>query len=363
MAFWHLNQLIDHGYLKYLHGEGQKLALTVLASFMADDGERRVSQETLAKRCGGISTRTVARALEQAEDLKLISRHRQGRRQAEVIRWHACPPDCAKASHTGKTDTARPLLSKESTADGFPKPKKRRVRFEDKKPVPLTGQIVTTEASSETGQIVTKPGVSDKLSPLKGTNHLVKEEVSVKGETVDKQSGQIVTTEAYIALCEAVEKLVLTVTLEEWTAEAIETEVLLELLTDHSSSVPQLDVAALAVELWGEIPSEITHDHSEWLLRHLAQVADINTLRLHTAILDYYQQPTASTPWHDLSNTFRTGYVEQVTRKVSQIPTRLSQVAPTLTETASPLKLAYSFPPKDVQVEQLTQRLSQLAPE
>ena len=351
MSYWHTHQLYDHNFLGLIDGPAQRSVIKTLAERIQGDGSLTMSQKTLAK-LSAESSASVYRALDQAEALGLITRHREGRRKAERIVWHACPPGCSEKTHTGKNDTSKPVLVRESTADHFPKPAKRR-----RKPKP---SFRPKETASECSQIDdTQTSQTDEKPPVIFTVNTLKDKTpSNTGKGVSETS-QTDDTENYVSLVQAVEALSALADIEGHTPLTVETEVLLDLLNDNSPQA--LRVAALAVELWGHIPQPFTHDHSEQLNTHASQVAGINTLRLYQAIIHYTRTQPGSKPWRTLSKTFKAGYVDDYTRKTVTQPVHMSQVADNVEKMHTGKQFGQLFTPAPV--DDLMARLSALSPE
>jgi len=339
MAYWHTHQLRDHGYLKLVTTSGYRSVVKTLAEVMSQNGELKMSQKTLAD-LSCESVKTVQRALDQLEDLKLISRHRQGRRSAEVISWHH-PLDCTIEKHTGKTDTMQAGPSKESTADGFPKPKrKRRGKAALVKIVPAdseTGQADHTQADSETGQIVQNPGVSDQLTSLKDKPRLNKQVVSIS-EREKLGTGPVDLTQTYVSLALAVEALAL-----DDDDEAINSRVLLHLLDDRQHGA---DVPALAVEAWGAIPQPFTHGHAEELVRRFEKHTGKDAGPVYLAAHRYNANEDTKPAWGELTSTVRAQLIRN--GDLLQLP---------------PVTYGSTFPPHDEQVADLMSKLSAITSE
>jgi hypothetical protein len=346
MAYWHTHQLLDHGYLKLVRTSGYRSVAKTLAHVMNKKGALKMSQKTLAAQSCE-SVKTVQRALAELEDLKLISRHRQGRANAEVINWHH-PLDCTIEKHTGKTDTMQAGPSKESTADGFPKPKrKRRGKTARVGFVPtdsVRGQADHTGADSVRGQIVQNPGVSDQLGSLKDKNTLNTEVVSIS-EKEKPGTGPVDLTQTCASLALTVEALAL-----DDDDEAINSRVLLHLLDDRQHGA---DFPALTVEAWGTIPQPFTHGHAEELVRRFEKHTGKDAGPVYLAAHRYNANEDTKPAWANLTSTDRAELIRNGDLM------QMSQVGPTLAETAP----GYSFPAHDVQVANLTRRLSAITPE
>jgi hypothetical protein len=351
MSYWHTHQLYDHNFLGLIDGPAQRSVIKTLAERIQGDGSLKMSQKTLAK-LSAESSASVYRALDQAEALGLITRHREGRRKAERIVWHACPPDCSEKTHTGKNDTSKPVLVRESTADHFPKPAKRR-----RKPKPSFTPKETATECSQTDD--TETSQTDEKSPVIFTVTTLKDNPSLNTDKGISETSQTDDTESYVSLVQAAEALSALADIEGHTPLTVETEVLLDLLNDNSPQA--LRVAALAVELWGHIPQPFTHDHSEQLNTHASDVAGINTLRLYKAIIHYTRTQTSSQPWRTLSKAFKAGYVDDYTRKTVAQPIHMSPVADSVEKMHTGKQFGQLFTPAPV--DDLMARLSALSPE
>ena len=341
VAYWHSKQFRDHGYLALIDGPAQRSVLKTLAEYILQDGTLKMSQKTLAKKSGE-SASSVNRALEQAEQFQLISRHRQGRRSAEVIRWHACPADCQEKKHTGKTDTAAPVISKESTADGFPKPKKKRA---PKKTARV--QFRPKEGTAESSQTDnTQTYQTDEKGPQLVRVTTLKDNPSLNTSKGVSKSSQTDNTQTYASLTLTLETLAL-----DDDYEAVNSQVMLHLLNDYTHG---LTVAALAVDVWGTIPQPLTHGHAEELVRHFETHTGYDAGPLYLAIYKYNSKAEGrGERWHHLSRVLQ----QAIVRKTDLLDTvDMSQVAGTLTETAP----GYSFPPADVQKQQLLDSFERL---
>lgn len=350
MSYWHTHQLYDHNFLGLIYGPAQRSVIKTLAERIQGDGSLKMSQKTLAK-LSEESSASVYRALDQAADLGLITRHREGRRKAERIVWHACPPDCSEKTHTGKNDTSKPVLVRQSTADHFPKPAKKR------KPKPVFTSKETAAECSQTDD--TETSQTDEKSAVIFTVTTLKDNPSLNTDEGISETSQTDDTESYVSLVQAAEALSALADTEGHGPLSAETEVLLDLLNDHS---PQgLRVAALAVELWGSIPQPFTHDHSEQLNAYVVDVAGINTLRLYKAIIHYTRTQPSSKPWRTLSTTFKEGYVSDYTRKTVAQPTLMSSLADDVEKMHTDEKFGQLFTPAPV--DELMSRLSTISPE
>jgi hypothetical protein len=357
VAYWHTKQFRDHRFLALIDGPAQRSVLKTLAEYIGHDGTLKMSQTTLARESGE-SASSVNRALDQAESLKLISRHREGRRKAERIVWHACPPDCGESTHTGKYDTAKPVMSKESTADGFIKPaKKRRApkpkpAFRVKQSPAETSQTDNTRSETETSQFDENTGVSFTVTTLK-------DKPSLNREVSISETSQTDNTDHYALLVEAAQHLSKLADTQGHDPVTAETEVLLDMLNDTSPASRALELTALAVKLWGDIPQPFTHDHAEQLNRFAADTLNVNTMRLYRAINHYNNTQPAGKPWRTLSQTFKAGFVADYTRKTVTQPAQVSPVAHSVAET-HPREFGRIFAPPPV--DELMERLSTLTP-
>ena len=350
MTYWHTKSLYDHKYLEALHAAEGSAAKT-LADRAGFDGRWSTSMERLAKDAG-VSKPTVIKAMKELERLGLISRHREGRRSATVYTWHSCPPGCSDPAHTGKKDsrvskflygavTSEAVVTVQAEAKPV---SKRRKRAEAKKRVKESLQGVS-EWSSHTAS----GKASGKATyPLKDENRLKSEAeiISASGKAyVDDPMWH------YGALYLEVQALA-----DSDYVDALTAEVLLDMLDDPQVSST---VAALAVEMWGDIPSPLTFEQVEALRETFETSTGFDTRSHYMAIYRYGTQGAGVQPWRHLPQATKDKWLRQYAYATAAM--QVSEVARSVKETAPAKHFGQLFTPAPV--DDLMAKLSALSPE
>jgi biotin operon repressor len=97
MAYWHHEQLIDHGYKK-LSNAAQNIG-QVLAGMMNEKDQWQISRARLQEKTGK-SRSTITKATRDLVAAGVLVAYRQGRRSPTQYLWAlSCPPECHEKSH------------------------------------------------------------------------------------------------------------------------------------------------------------------------------------------------------------------------------------------------------------------------
>ena len=367
MTYWDNKSLHDHSHLEQLTAAQGSLAKT-LADKIGYDGKYQSSADRLAT-LAGVNKRTVLQAVKRLEALGIVSLDVAGRRSATTYTWHSCTPGCF--DHRGKKDKRSTYYlfgqmpdSSETPPEQKPKSKAARRREAQKKVMTSLSGAVTQSSGALSHNL------SGALSGSSGApSALLKDESQSQNRLKTKKppvthnlSGALspwLNTDQALLASETLHRQA-----EEYSASphGVYADVLWQLLDDENHHHHLTAFAAeyfAAPVIGGDVsPARFTDDdHLKSFVLLYARFAGLSS-SLHDVVNQYRAWPGKSEPWYRLSRLVRAKLIAgQVTlNQFTDDALQMSEVANTLTKTAP----GYSFPPADVQKENLLDSFERL---